>query len=271
MTKLDSRGFPVYSTYLGGSGDDSLATIAVDRRGSAYVAGSSKSRDYPQVLALQPSWWSEFPPSSPNSAPPANMVLTKLSPAGGIVYSTFATRDRDSPRAIAVTDDGTALLTTFGSGGPNQLLTVAHPLDGAAPAITGVTPATGPTDGDTPITVTGSGFLPGALVTVGGAAAHEIEVLSATQIRARTPAGAGVVSVAVVNPNSEPGSLPGAFTYAASGACSVALSQTAHRIAPPGAASPSPSHRRLQDARGPHAATLRGSRCRRHPVRAVRR
>ena len=37
----------VYSTYLGGNGDDSAQGIAVDGAGNAYVTGSAQSRDFP--------------------------------------------------------------------------------------------------------------------------------------------------------------------------------------------------------------------------------
>ena len=37
----------VYSTYLGGGGDDLGAAIAVDRPGGAYVTGFTRSADFP--------------------------------------------------------------------------------------------------------------------------------------------------------------------------------------------------------------------------------
>ena len=47
VTELNPAGTAlVYSTYLGG-GEDSGAAIAVDAAGSAYVTGSTGSRDFP--------------------------------------------------------------------------------------------------------------------------------------------------------------------------------------------------------------------------------
>jgi photosystem II stability/assembly factor-like uncharacterized protein len=55
VTKLDASGSIVYSTYLGGNGEDAGSGIAVDALGRAYVAGFTISGDFPTVNALQPS------------------------------------------------------------------------------------------------------------------------------------------------------------------------------------------------------------------------
>ena len=48
MTKLNPAGSAlVYSTYLGGSGDDNGNGIAVDAAGNAYVTGSTRSTNFP--------------------------------------------------------------------------------------------------------------------------------------------------------------------------------------------------------------------------------
>jgi hypothetical protein len=79
-----------------------------------------------------------------------------------------------------------------------------------------VFPPSGGTGGGTPITITGSEFVPGAEVYLGGVAAIDVVVVDSTRIDAVTPAslGAGQVSLQVVNP----GGLSGdgvTFTYAA--------------------------------------------------------
>ena len=54
VAKLSADGARlVYSTYLGGSGEDHGAAIAVDGGGSAYVTGATISTDFPVVNAAQ--------------------------------------------------------------------------------------------------------------------------------------------------------------------------------------------------------------------------
>ena len=55
MTKLDATGSTVlYSTFLGGTGDDVGYSIAVDGNGNAYIAGETTSIDFPVTAgALQ--------------------------------------------------------------------------------------------------------------------------------------------------------------------------------------------------------------------------
>jgi hypothetical protein len=56
ISKLNSTGSGlVWSTYLGGSGDDRAAALAVDSSGNAYVTGSTGSANFPTLNALQPS------------------------------------------------------------------------------------------------------------------------------------------------------------------------------------------------------------------------
>ena len=81
------------------------------------------------------------------------------------------------------------------------------------PTVTAVSPDFGPTPGGTKVTITGSDFVEGANVTIGGNDATDVVVLS-TKIFAKTPAGsAGLANVVVNNPASQSGTLTGGFTY----------------------------------------------------------
>jgi len=68
----------VYSTYLGGSGNDQPAGIAVDASGSVYIAGTTDSTDFPLTTLG----------SLPISAP--HVFVAKLDPSGSnLVYADY--------------------------------------------------------------------------------------------------------------------------------------------------------------------------------------
>jgi hypothetical protein len=80
------------------------------------------------------------------------------------------------------------------------------------PTVTSVTPASGPTEGGTAVTIEGSGFVTGAIVTIGGEAS-EVNVVSEQEITATTTAHAGgsdEVKVSDINGRSTGGP---SFTY----------------------------------------------------------
>ena len=82
VTKLSPTGALVYSTYLCGSMNDSPNAIKVDAAGSAYVVGSTESKDFPVLNPIQPQ--------SKTSMLYATGFLTKLKPDGsGLVFSTY--------------------------------------------------------------------------------------------------------------------------------------------------------------------------------------
>lgn len=97
------------------------------------------------------------------------------------------------------------------SGQKTQAFTFIAP---PAPTVTQVTPNTGPSSGDTRIIVTGQGFAPGAVLTVGGGLATQVNIVSDVFIEALTPAhAAGQADVVVTNPDQQAGSLAKGFTY----------------------------------------------------------
>ena len=82
------------------------------------------------------------------------------------------------------------------------------------PSVGSVTPASGSSNGGTTITIAGSGFTYGGIVTVGGVRAQTITVLNGTTITATTPSNAlGAADVVVTNMDGQSSTLTGGFTY----------------------------------------------------------
>jgi glucose/arabinose dehydrogenase len=85
-----------------------------------------------------------------------------------------------------------------------------------APTVTSINPNTGVTTGGTAVTITGTGFIAGATVSVGGTAATGVAVVNSTSITASTPAhAAGAVNVVVTNTDVKTGTLTNGYTYTA--------------------------------------------------------
>ena len=80
VSKLNPAGTGlVYSTFLGGSGSDGAAGIAVDSAGNAYVTGSTDSTDFPTVNAFQAVFGGNL-----------DAFVAKLNATGSVlVYSTY--------------------------------------------------------------------------------------------------------------------------------------------------------------------------------------
>jgi len=89
------------------------------------------------------------------------------------------------------------------------------PVAPAVPTLTGVSPSSGPVAGGTVITLTGTNFAAGATVTVGGVAATNVQVVSATQVRVTTPAGTAGARTVQITVGGQSASLASGFTYVA--------------------------------------------------------
>jgi hypothetical protein len=94
----------VYSTYLGGSGNDDSSGIAVDLLGRAYVTGTTDSSDFPTMDALQPT-----------KSGDKDVFVAKLSTNGrALRYATYlGGSSNDSGHSIAVDLLGQAVVTGF--------------------------------------------------------------------------------------------------------------------------------------------------------------
>lgn len=98
--------------------------------------------------------------------------------------------------------------------------------EGVAPSISAVLPAKGPSEGGTPVVITGHDFVDGAKVRFGGELAKDVKWVDEGTLNALTPPGLGQVSVSVENPNRKVDTLEDAFSYegVASGCAVVSTS-----------------------------------------------
>ncbi|MBI2605013.1 MAG: IPT/TIG domain-containing protein [Deltaproteobacteria bacterium] len=82
------------------------------------------------------------------------------------------------------------------------------------PSVSSISPTNGRLSGTNTLTITGTGFLAGAAVTVGGSACTSVSVPNSTTITCAAPAKtAGTYSVAVTNADTQSAALPASYTY----------------------------------------------------------
>ena len=81
ITKINASGAALdYSTYLGGSSEETGNAIAVDASGNAYVTGFTESPNFPTANALQPTYGGGF----------IDAFVAKIDASGtALVYSTY--------------------------------------------------------------------------------------------------------------------------------------------------------------------------------------
>jgi hypothetical protein len=137
----------------------------------------------------------------------------------GSILRTITTQDGDIAEDETVSTIGSYSVTAPNTSGSWAMQLVAFRASGqgsTSPAlkVSAISPNTGTASGGTAVTVTGTGFLSGATVTIGGVAATGVTVVSSTSITAKTAAhAAGAADVVVKNTNSQVSTLSGGYTF----------------------------------------------------------
>jgi uncharacterized protein (TIGR03437 family) len=103
LTKVDSSGKTLlYSTFLGGAGNDVAYSVAVDPAGNVYVAGTTSSTNFPVSLSAYQS----------KLAGTSDAFVTAFTASGGLLYSTYLGGGGDDiAYGIAVDSAGAAYVT----------------------------------------------------------------------------------------------------------------------------------------------------------------
>ncbi len=106
ITKVTSAGAVAWSTYLGGTSFEQVEGIAIDGSGNVLLTGNTTSADFPTTGGFDTTTSS------------GDAFVTKLSPSGGVVWSSFlGGTGVDYGHAIAVDSAGNAFVVGHtGSG-----------------------------------------------------------------------------------------------------------------------------------------------------------
>lgn len=112
VAKLNPAGTAlIYSTYLGGTGDDFATALAIDAAGNAYVAGATQSSDFPVSSGAPQKTYKGFTAADNNGFyNSGDGFLAKLNPNGNaLVYATYLGGTlNDLALGVAVDSNGNA-------------------------------------------------------------------------------------------------------------------------------------------------------------------
>jgi hypothetical protein len=131
VTKFAPDGKSViFSTYLGGTiGSDQASSIAVDSSGNAIVVGTTGSNDFPVTsgayqTVCNPKFTSGPNVEVPNCPGGAGIAafVSKFSPSGALLYSTFLSGSNTNTTAYAVAVDTTGRAYVAGVTFPGAIV-----------------------------------------------------------------------------------------------------------------------------------------------------
>ncbi|MCI0341961.1 MAG: IPT/TIG domain-containing protein [Planctomycetales bacterium] len=162
---------------------------------------------------------------SPAAGPASGGTFVTIAGTGFLPGATADFGGTAATSVVVVSTTQITCVTPTGTPGPANVsvtnaaaspgtLVNGYTFQGTPPTLSSVSPAAGPLAGGTLVTLTGTGFLAGATVTVGGSPATTVTVASSTTITCVTPAGAmGPAAVVVTNVDAQTASLPTGYTF----------------------------------------------------------
>jgi len=217
IMKLDPSGGLVYSTFLGGLGDEGGTGIALDKAGNAYIAGFTNSPDFPVANSLQPKL----------AGGGQDAFLAKLNSSGQLVYSTFlGGSSGDRSVGLGVDSSGAAIVLGQTDSSDFPIESASQPIFGGGSSdvfILKIREATGgfrittASVSGKQLIVNGEGFSEGAKIVLNGEVQKKTandEQNPTTTLIARKAGklipGGQTVTLQVRNPD---GSLSNEFTF----------------------------------------------------------
>lgn len=143
----------------------------------------------------------------------------------GLIIALAPTHTAGAVNVVVTNPDGQQATTQNG-------FTYVAPTPGAPPVVTHVDASTGD-HGQRLVTITGTGFQPGATVKFGSALADHADVFGSTVIIAIAPNhDPGTVDVTVTNPDGLSSTLSNAYTYGAATPASLAIREIVPPVGP---------------------------------------
>ena len=110
VARINSEGTQfVYSTYLGGEGNDEGLGVALDDVGNVYAVGATRSSEFPTTTGVLQQGFGSIAGSVVNR----DVFVSKIDPTGqSLLFSTYLGGQRDDVgNSIAIDDTGHAYIT----------------------------------------------------------------------------------------------------------------------------------------------------------------
>jgi len=204
------------------AGSPGLADVLVTTAGGTSATGETGGA---QFLYFAPPTITSVSPAAGPAAGGTTVTITGTNVGliatavsfGATPATAFTVNSQTSITATAPAGTGTVDIRVTAAGGTSATSAADQYSYAAAPTVTSISPAAGPSAGGTMVTITGTDLAGATAVTFGGTAATAFTVNSATSITATAPAGsAGAIDVTVTTSGGT--SATGAadrFTYVA--------------------------------------------------------